>query len=473
MAAGESMTCSATGIAVGGQYTNVATVNGVDENGGTPGDTDPSNYFGAGPAISLEKATNTVDADVAPGPTLAVGDAVTWTYVVTNTGNVDLDSIVLTDDIEGVITCPATTLAVGDSFTCTATGIATAGQYTNNADVTGIDPVGTAVSDADPSNYFGAGPGIDVEKATNTVDADVAPGPDVAVGDVVTWTYVVTNTGNVDLGSIVLTDDIEGAIPCPATTLAVGESMTCTATGIAIDGQYTNIADVTGVDPAGAAVADADPSNYFGTTLLGSISDKVFEDLDRDGVQDPSEPGVGGVVVNLLDADGTVLATTTTAADGTYLFDGLVSGTYQVEFIAPAGTQITVSEQGADSGVDSDADPATGITADIALGAGEDRLDVDAGIIAVLIPVVPTNPPQAPGAPQAPQLNGPGTINNAPEILGTIPNPQPSEPLTTTAEPLAFTGSSSLVLASIASLLFSAGTVLVIGVRRRDQDDEI
>ena len=196
------------------------------------------------------------------------------------------------------------------------------------------------MSDDDPSNYFGSGPGIDVEKATNGVDADAIPGPSVAVGDTVTWTYVVTNTGNVDLDSIVLTDDIEGVITCPATTLAVGESMTCTLTGTAIDGQYTNNADVTGVDPQGSTVADADPSSYFGTNILGSISDKVFEDLDSDGVQDPSEPGVAGVVVNLLDVDGNFLATTTTAADGTYLFSGLVGGTYQVEFIPPAGTQI-------------------------------------------------------------------------------------------------------------------------------------
>ena len=150
------------------------------------------------------------------------------------------------------------------SFTCTATGVATAGQYTNNSDVVGTDPVGTDVTDEDPSNYFGVDSAIDVEKATNGVDADVITGPSILVGDTVTWTYVVTNTGNVDLDSIVLTDDIEGVITCPATTLAVGDSFTCTATGIATLGQYVNNADVAGVDPQGNTVTDADPSHYIG-----------------------------------------------------------------------------------------------------------------------------------------------------------------------------------------------------------------
>ena len=178
----------------------------------------------------------------------------TWTYVVTNTGNSDLTNVVVTDDIEGVITCPATTLAVGASMTCTATGIATAGQYTNNSDVVGTDPVGTDVVAEDPSNYFAGAPAIDIEKSTNTVDADVAPGVLVSVGDAVTWTYVVTNTGTVDLVDVVVTDDIEGVITCPATTLAVGESFTCTATGVATAGQYTNNSDVVGTDPVGTDV---------------------------------------------------------------------------------------------------------------------------------------------------------------------------------------------------------------------------
>ena len=286
MAVGESITCTATGTAIAGQYTNNSDVVGTDPVGTDVTDEDPSNYFGSDPAIDIEKATNTVDADVAPGVQLAAGDAVTWTYVVTNTGNSDLVDVVVTDDIEGAITCPQDALAVGESMTCTATGTAIAGQYTNNSDVVGTDPVGTDVTDEDPSNYFGGAPAIDIEKATNAVDADVAPGPSIAIGDAVTWTYVVTNTGNVDLVDVVVTDDIEGVITCPQDTLAVGESITCTATGIATAGQYTNNSDVVGTDPFGADVTDEDPSNYFGVES-GIDLEKATNTVDADAA-----PGV-------------------------------------------------------------------------------------------------------------------------------------------------------------------------------------
>ncbi|MCI0796814.1 MAG: hypothetical protein J4N99_08345, partial [Chloroflexi bacterium] len=68
-------------------------------------------------------------------------------------------------------------------------------------------------------------------------DADSAPGPQANVGDTILWSYVVTNTGHVDLTGVTVTDDQGVAVTCPLTALAVGESMTCTATGTAVEGQ--------------------------------------------------------------------------------------------------------------------------------------------------------------------------------------------------------------------------------------------
>ena len=50
------------------------------------------------PAIQIEKATNGSDADAPPGPSIPIGDPIAWTYRVTNTGNVTLSSLVVTDD---------------------------------------------------------------------------------------------------------------------------------------------------------------------------------------------------------------------------------------------------------------------------------------------------------------------------------------------------------------------------------------
>src|SRR5690606_8365549 len=61
--------------------------------------------------------------------------------------------------------------------------------------------------------------------------------------------------------------------------------------------------------------------------------DYVWVDTNRDGVQDGNEPVLPGVTVDLIDpATGEVLATTTTDADGRYMFDRLPAGGYQVRF---------------------------------------------------------------------------------------------------------------------------------------------
>ena len=56
-------------------------------------------------------------------------------------------------------------------------------------------------------NRLAPKPAIDIEKSTNGVDADTAPGPLVPVGNTVTWTYLVTNTGNDTLSGVAVTDN--------------------------------------------------------------------------------------------------------------------------------------------------------------------------------------------------------------------------------------------------------------------------
>lgn len=70
----------------------------------------------------------------------------------------------------------------------------------------------------------------------------------------------------------------------------------------------------------------------FGFRPAGAaIGDLVWSDADQDGVQDPGEPGIAGVLVELLDEAGNPLGpTATTTATGWYLFSGLSAGTYRV-----------------------------------------------------------------------------------------------------------------------------------------------
>ncbi len=117
---------------------------------------------------------------------------------------------------------------------------------------------------------------------------------------------------------------------------------------------------------------------------LGSIGDFVWNDDNGglgNGIQDAGEEGVGGIVVNLLNGDGVVIATTTTNENGYYLFTGLPAGTYQVQFFTTPGTFFTQAFVGGDENLDSNVDPATGLSNIITLGIGENNHTIDAGII--------------------------------------------------------------------------------------------
>jgi fimbrial isopeptide formation D2 family protein/uncharacterized repeat protein (TIGR01451 family) len=70
-----------------------------------------------------------------------------------------------------------------------------------------------------------------------------------------------------------------------------------------------------------------------GVTTGATIGSIVWIDTDLDGVPDPNESGLAGVVVELVDESGQVVATVTTASDGSYIFTGVVPGTYTVRLV--------------------------------------------------------------------------------------------------------------------------------------------
>ncbi len=116
---------------------------------------------------------------------------------------------------------------------------------------------------------------------------------------------------------------------------------------------------------------------------LGSLGDRIWFDADADGKQDDDEHGVANLTVKLLDANGTVLATDVTDAEGYYLFSDLNAGTYKVQFSKPTGYAYTLRDQGSDDNIDSDSD-ANGQSGLVTLAQGQDRTDVDAGIVGAL-----------------------------------------------------------------------------------------
>jgi hypothetical protein len=113
-------------------------------------------------------------------------------------------------------------------------------------------------------------------------------------------------------------------------------------------------------------------------TNTGKIGDFVWQDMNRNGIQDSGEPGIGGVTVTL---SGAATATTTTAADGSYHFNNLAAGTYNVTFATPASSGNPFVATTANAGVNDavDSDPVGGVVTGIVLAAGETKNTIDAG----------------------------------------------------------------------------------------------
>ncbi len=295
----ESMTCTGRGTAREGQYTNLGSVTGTSPKGEVVRDQDPSNYFGGSdpecPAIDIEKHTNGEDADVAKGPELLVGSPVLWEYFVTNTGNTDLSNVRVTDDKGVAVSCPKTSLKIGETIRCTGNGTAIKGQYTNIGSATGASPKGKTVRDSDPSNYFGKDetcdcPEISIKKLTNGDDANVPTGPRIEVGKPVLWEYIVTNTGKSALSNVRVTDDQGVAVSCPKTSLQPDEQMRCTGNGSAKEGQYRNVGTAVGTSPRGQTVRDEDPSHYFG--FRNNVAIDIEKHTNGDDADAPTGPRI-------------------------------------------------------------------------------------------------------------------------------------------------------------------------------------
>jgi len=162
-------------------------------------------------------------------------------------------------------------------------------------------------------------------------------------------------------------------------------------------GKLFTIQDAGGND---GADSDADPATGFTAPITveegekkdnvdagvinspASIGDLVFRDTNRNGIQDPGEPGEDGVTVILLTGNKDVLETTITANGGLYSFSNLnPKEVFRIRFEAPANTGFTSQDAGANDSADSDAAVDTGQTDPISLAPGENNDDVDAGIV--------------------------------------------------------------------------------------------
>ena len=188
--------------------------------------------------------------------TVAFGEDISYTITVTNTGNEPLENVLVSDallggDITAAFNLPdplpvGGTASAGFTYTPGADEDPVANSVTASGDGvdSGAHATDTAVCTSDVSN-----PGISILK---TVDEEVVP-----IGTTVTFTYVVTNTGDVTLFNISVDDDIMGHIGDIA-SLDPGEDATLTKDFVVGDEIVTNVGTAVGHDILGREVSASD-----------------------------------------------------------------------------------------------------------------------------------------------------------------------------------------------------------------------
>ncbi len=282
------------------------------------------------PSLQLVKTAGT-PVDVNDSGITDAGDTIDYTFTVTNTGNVPIDDVDIDDDLlTGPVTCAPTRLVPGAGATCDAAPYVVtdsdelAGAVANVATATGVDPDGDPVRSAEATTTTPtpqAVPAMTMDKLA-AAPVDVDGNGRLDAGDTVAYTFAVTNTGNVPLADVTVTDPMVGQVTCPAGRLAVDATVVCTAAPYVITradadrGSIVNTASATAVDPDGDQLDPVTDSLTITTSSLMSLAfDKQAAapvDANGTGRTDPGDTiGYAFTVTNT----GSVTVTSVAVAD--------------------------------------------------------------------------------------------------------------------------------------------------------------
>jgi hypothetical protein len=259
------------------------------------------------------------------------------------------------------------------------------------------------------------------------VDAGLVGGPQNSIGDRV-WFDAnhngVQDGGEPGIGGVKATlEDASGSAIATTTTDSIGyyefsnlpngRYRVCfdksTLPAQYSDGSFTNqdAAGGNGTDSAAdpstgcTGYVTLDPDHRHDSTRDAGIvtppnviGHRVWFDRHGDGIDDPGDPGVGGIKTTLVNAAGTTIASTATDSHGMYRFANVPDGGYRVCFdksTFPAGDGLTMADVHGGDGTDSSADQQTGCTDPVTLGPWHRvNLTRDAGLAKV--PIAPSGP---------------------------------------------------------------------------------
>ncbi len=294
-----------------------------------------------------------------------------YTFSVTNTGDVTLTGLTITDPMPDLSIlsyawpAAAGVLDPGQTATATASYVVTqadidATEIVNVATVTGQTPTGGDVSDDDDHTVVStAVPHLTLMKE--------ATGPVTSAGDVVTYTFSLVNDGALTLNGVAITDALPGlsaltySWPGAAGVLAPGETVTATATFATpqayVDaGQITNTATGEGTTTRGTRVTGVDE-----VTVLIALSPAISLHKDADYAD-----GTNGSAGDTIHYQFTASNTGNTTLTGLVIQDPL-PGLTDVTYVWPGAPGVLLPGQSATATADyvvtqADVDGLVGVT---------------------------------------------------------------------------------------------------------------
>ncbi len=373
IAAGSSALLEVKGtVLAGGQSDNLASVSSTET-----ADPNMSNNTAVASVITNLPVVDLSITKSATPTVAAVGETVTFNFVVTNPGPNAVKNVVVTDHVSGpitnignfivpgggacnaspaplnanvtVVTCSAPLLPVG-SFSVTYTGEVTGlGQIDNLASISALDAV-----DRNPSNNSAV---ASVNGTAQLADLSVVKSvdnPNASIGDMVEFTITVTNDGPNTANAVRLTDVITGpltqvlapggcsvddsnppvvVVKCDLGAFAAGETETIVISGEVDDlGQIDNIASVADL---GTEPPTQDPDLSNNSAVASVVGNEQEADLSVIKEANPPQANVGESVVFTSTVENLGPAT---LPPGQTQFTEVVSGPFSVSnVIPPAG----------------------------------------------------------------------------------------------------------------------------------------
>lgn len=381
-------------------------------------DSDDSQVNAINPLIDLQKSVyyghdgGASYNDPAKLKELALGQhgtEITYVFKVTNTGNTNLNNILINDPDLAINTADLTPIGAPGILAPAGAGVqyyyyetTIEGDLLNTADVIAVpcDAGGVALpevsspTDTDTAQVEEIIPGIEVSKTVyRGHDGGAQVGSDklaAPAGTAITYVFTVRNTGTKHLNNIVIDDlTLNGGAGIHKADMTLKSEVEPLAPGATLvyyyettlSGDLHNRVDVEGTpcDNLGNPLTHVDKPNHLDTAdvwIGASVGDYVWRDSNQDGVQDASESGIAGVKVILKDNLGNKLAEKTTDGSGKYLFTDLIPGQYIISV-----DQATVSGMVESYELDLTVNNSVSFT----LNSGDAKRDVDFGYYTPII----------------------------------------------------------------------------------------